>query len=151
MTTKKLTRRQARQAELLSQYYFKLAYRAGKTNERANALSRKLEDVQAQEEAITQYRTQTLLPPSKVDSKVLKELGIGAVKELASLEEDTGYNSTQLINKLLQENRSSPELEELRVKARAESEGTWSVKNGLLLRYGKLYITDGILTGDMPL
>ena len=94
---------------------------------------------------------QTLLPPSKVDSKVLKELGIGAGKELASLEENTGCNSTQLIDKLLQENRRSPELEELRVKARAKSEGTWSIKDGLLLQYGRLYITDRILTGDIPL
>ena len=94
ITTKKLTGRQARWAELLSQYYFKLAYRAGKANERADALSRKAEDVVVSEEAMSQYRTQTLLPPSKVDAKVLKELGIGAGEELASLKGNTGCNST---------------------------------------------------------
>ena len=67
ITTKKLSARQARWAELLSRYNFKLAYRAGKSNGRADALSRKAEDVQAQEGAIAQYRTQTLLPQSKID------------------------------------------------------------------------------------
>jgi hypothetical protein len=33
MTTKKLSARQARWAEYLSRYHFKLAYRAGKSNE----------------------------------------------------------------------------------------------------------------------
>jgi hypothetical protein len=49
MTMKKLSARQARWAEYLSRYYFKLAYRAGKSNERADALSRKLEDTAAQD------------------------------------------------------------------------------------------------------
>ncbi len=95
MTTKKLSGRQARQAELLSQYHFKLAYRAGKANERADALSRKVEEVQAQKKAIKEYRTQTLLPLSRIDTRVQEEL------QLANLEEDIGYNSTQLINKVL--------------------------------------------------
>jgi hypothetical protein len=42
--TKKLLARQARWAKYLSRYYFKLIYRAGKSNERADALSRKYED-----------------------------------------------------------------------------------------------------------
>jgi hypothetical protein len=45
MTTKKLSARQARWAEFLSRYHFTLMYRAGTTNERADALSRKDEDV----------------------------------------------------------------------------------------------------------
>jgi hypothetical protein len=47
MTIKKLSARQARWAEYLSQYHFKLVYRVGKSNERADALSRKTEDVVA--------------------------------------------------------------------------------------------------------
>ena len=45
MTTKKLFARQACQAEYLSQFYFKLIYQARKSNKRANALSKKYEDV----------------------------------------------------------------------------------------------------------
>jgi enoyl-CoA hydratase/carnithine racemase len=57
MTTKKLSARQARWAEFLSRYHFTLMYRAGTANERADALSRKHEDVKSQEEAIKKYRT----------------------------------------------------------------------------------------------
>jgi hypothetical protein len=52
MTTKQLSARQARWSELLSRYDFKIMYRTGKANGRADALSRRSEDVQAQEKAI---------------------------------------------------------------------------------------------------
>jgi hypothetical protein len=45
MTTKELTSRQARWAELLSRYNFKLMYCVGKANARADALSRREDDV----------------------------------------------------------------------------------------------------------
>ncbi len=45
MTTKELTSRQARWAELLLRYNFKLMYRVGKANARADALSRREDDV----------------------------------------------------------------------------------------------------------
>jgi hypothetical protein len=40
MTTKKLTRRQARWAEFLADYDFQITYRPGKQNEKADALTR---------------------------------------------------------------------------------------------------------------
>ena len=43
--TKKLLARQARWAEYLSRFYFKLIYRARKSNKQANALSKKYKDV----------------------------------------------------------------------------------------------------------
>ena len=45
MTTKNLSARQARWAELLSRYHFTIMYRLGKKNSRADALSRKEDDV----------------------------------------------------------------------------------------------------------
>ncbi len=60
-------------------------------------------------------------------------------------------NSIQLINRILLENRILPDLQELRSKARNEKEDTWQLKDGLLLYYGKLYITNGMLTDEMPL
>ena len=45
ITTKKLSAKQACQAEYLSRFYFKLIYRAKKANERVNALSKKHKDV----------------------------------------------------------------------------------------------------------
>ena len=45
ITTKKLLARQARWAKYLSRFYFKLIYRARKSNKRANALSKKHKDI----------------------------------------------------------------------------------------------------------
>lgn len=55
------------------------------------------------------------------------------------------------MDKVLQENRTLLELDELRVKARAEDEDTWQLEDGLLRRQGKLYVTKGFVTPEMPL
>jgi hypothetical protein len=60
ITIKKLSVRQAYWAEYLSRYHFKLIYRAGKSNEQADALSRKYEDVTVQDKVMAAYRTQIL-------------------------------------------------------------------------------------------
>ena len=44
MTTKKLTRRQARWVEFLVGYNFQVIYRPGKQNDKADALTRRLGD-----------------------------------------------------------------------------------------------------------
>jgi len=80
MTTKKLSARQARWAEYLSRFYFKLIYRARKSNKRANALSKKHEDVKEQGRVIKEYRTQVLLPRTKIDSAVVKDLQLALVE-----------------------------------------------------------------------
>ena len=48
-------------------------------------------------------------------------------------------------------NRTSAKLEELRTKAKFEQERTWQLRDGLLLRYGKLYVPNDMLTDEMPL
>ena len=84
--------------------------------------------MQAQKSQIEKHRTQTLLPSSKVDPKVLYDLQIAPV-EASALE----YNSIYIVDQLLAENRSCKELEDLQVKARAEAEETWQMRDGLLL------------------
>ena len=88
MTTKKLSARQAWWAEFLSRYHFELRYRPGKSNERADALSRKLEDVAAQDKAIEQYRTQVLIPRSKIESKVADDLQLALLEPEPEQEPD---------------------------------------------------------------
>jgi len=152
MTTKKLSARQARWAEYLSRYYFKLMYRAGKSNERADALSRKYEDTTAQDKVIAAHRTQILLPRNKIDGEVIRDLQLAPIDGFMSpAQEETTYDSIRLMDKLLSENRESPTLEELRAKAKNEKEDTWQLQDGLLLRYGKLYVPDSMLTPEMPL
>jgi hypothetical protein len=61
-TTKQLSHRQARWSEYLSRFDFKITYRPGKDGEKPDALTRRSQDVTAQEEA-RQARNQTLLRP----------------------------------------------------------------------------------------
>jgi hypothetical protein len=46
-------------------------YRARKANKRANALSKKYKDVKEQGKVIKEYKTQVLLPRTKIDPKVV--------------------------------------------------------------------------------
>ena len=57
MTTKQLTSRQARWSELLSQFFFHIAYRPGKANELADALSRREQDIGPQDKVKEQIRS----------------------------------------------------------------------------------------------
>jgi hypothetical protein len=61
-TTKQLSHRQARWSEYLSRFNFKITYRPGKDSEKPDALTRRSQDVTAQEEA-RQACNQTLLRP----------------------------------------------------------------------------------------
>ena len=125
MTTKKLLARQARWAEFLAQYYFKLIYREGKANARVDALSRMERDVKAQDKAIRKQRTQVLLPRDKIDPQIVKDLQLAPLEEETPIkaklpsdpEDRTGYDSIQLTDRILQENRISLELNSLREKA----------------------------------
>ena len=64
--------------------------------------------------------------------------------------ESAPYDSLQLLNQIFEDNKTSPNLEELRTKVITEQEDTWTLRDGLLLRYGKLYITEGAIQ-DVPL
>ena len=119
MTTKKLSARQARQAEYLSRYHFRLIYYIGKANEQADALSKKHEDVKEQDRAIEEYKTQVLLPYTKIDLAIVQDLQLALVK-LMPEEATQLYDSIQLLDKILIANRTSLKLEELRTKARFE-------------------------------
>jgi transposase InsO family protein len=156
MTTKKLSARQARWAEFLSRYHFTLMYRAGKSNERADALSRRTDEVKSQDQVMAEYRTQTLLPAAKIDPRILEDLELTPIALISPAQEgsdqsDTQYDSIQLVDKILTLNREAPELQELRQKAQTEKEDTWQLRDGLLLRLGKLYVPDTMLTPRMPL
>ena len=86
MTTKHLTACQARWAEALSEYYFLIMYRPGKQNAKADALTRRDQEVEIQDGIKTEYRTKAFLTQDQVDPQVLKDLGI-ETNELALIEE----------------------------------------------------------------
>ena len=67
MTTKKLTSRQVRWAEFLSEFNFVISYQSGKKNNKADALTRKPnEQLTDDENKQRKHNICMLLPPSHI-------------------------------------------------------------------------------------
>ena len=66
MTTKKLNQRQLRWMEELTGYNFKIIYREGKKNEKADALTRRSGDLPQEGDLILTQRYHPLLKPHQV-------------------------------------------------------------------------------------
>ena len=82
MSSKLLSARQARWAEILSRYNFKISYKPGKLN-KADPLT------QINEKNLNQVkrdnREQTLLPPTNLDRRIMKELEVNRITLTLSL------------------------------------------------------------------
>src|ERR1700738_378118 len=135
MTTKALIARQARWAEVLSRYNFRIMYRLGALNQ-ADALTRWELDTDALRSVKSSLRTQTLLKPEQVDPRIQLELTTD--QALCALEVNA---SLDLIDDLLQANRTSETLQDLRQKAQ-DSTDSWDIDNGLLKHHGRLVVAD---------
>ena len=82
-----------------------------------------------------------MIPRQKIDQAIVDDL------QLAPLEE-YGYNSLRLISRILEDNRTNPDIQDLWTKAQTEqTDNTWSLQDGLLLRHDKLYVTDSTVDG----
>lgn len=81
MTTKKLNRRQARWAEFLADFDFKITYQAGKFHAKADALTRRPGDrPDGDDDDRQQHQHQTILGADKLDEEVKEDLGIQNVE-----------------------------------------------------------------------
>src|SRR5437588_9896488 len=69
MTTKALTARQARWAEILSKYNFQIGYKPGKHN-KADPLTRREQDISHQDEIKTLNREQVLIGPAMLSDEL---------------------------------------------------------------------------------
>ena len=139
MTTKQLTSRQARWAEILSQFFFTIMYQPGKQNTKADTLTRREQDVGPQEKLKADFRTQSLLRPEQLDPRILEELPYSA--ELAAIEISKLSGSRGLIDRLLAANRTIGSLEALRAQARLGDKDL-KLEDGLLLYQDKLIVPD---------
>ena len=140
MTTKQLTGRQARWAEALSEYYFMIMYRAGKENGKADALTRRDNETEAQDGVKADYRTRSFLSQDQVDPRVLQDLGISVDNiELAPAEPELN-ESMGLIDQIIQANKESESLDALRTQALSEEPGELTLEDGLLLHAGRLVV-----------
>lgn len=87
MTTKQLTRRQARWAEFLSEYQFKIAYRPGAANGKADMLTRQPIEGELSRASNDPHLQQTLLPAECLSPEVRQDVGIARL-EAEVLEEE---------------------------------------------------------------
>ena len=77
MTTKQLNRRQARWAEFLSEFNFKIMYRPGKQGEKPDTLTRRSQDLpKGFEDIREQHQFQTLLQEHQLDDDIRKALAV---------------------------------------------------------------------------
>jgi hypothetical protein len=137
MTTKALTARQARWAEVLSQFNFRIMYKPGATN-RADALTRREQDLDSQMAAKIAIRTQTLLRPEQLDPRIRAELA-GDMKDAEICLIET--SDLDLIDELLQTNRTTTSLQECREKAVITAvNNLWTLENGLLKYQDRLVV-----------
>jgi hypothetical protein len=130
MSSKKLTARQARWSELLSQFYFHIMYRPGRKNELADALSRREQELDGQTALKEQLRFRPLLTSEQLAPEVKQDL------EIAFLEPAT------LIDSILQHNREHDSLVPLRARAASESPRGYSIEDSLLLYQGRVVVAD---------
>ena len=84
MSTKRLTQRQVRWAEFLSQFHFQIQYRPGNLNHKADALSRWEADLPAHNDERLQFRDQTLLGPETLHPRVQQATSVTAVQHTDS-------------------------------------------------------------------
>jgi hypothetical protein len=86
MTTKKLTRRQARWALMLSEYNFEITYIKGKQNSKADALTHKPGDRPEDDQDERQrFQHQVVLPKNRLSSELRQAL-VASIKEPESEE-----------------------------------------------------------------
>lgn len=84
-------------------------------------------------------RTQILLRPENLDPRIITDLDLDPIVDLAPVSlADRAYD---LVDDILQANRTSAELELLRQRATDQNPG-WTVRNGLLLFEDRLVVPD---------
>lgn len=142
MTTKQLTGRQARWAEALANFYFTIMYRSGKQNGKADALTRREEEVDAQNGVKLEYRTRALLSKDQIDPHVLEDLGIDPEDtSITAIDQEEMDEPIILVDRILRANRETESMEALRAEATRE-ESDLTLEDGLLLYDERLLVPD---------
>ena len=123
--------------DVLSQFNFMIMYKPGATN-RADALTRREQDLNDQMAAKTSLRTQALLRPEHLDPRIQAELNTDPADA-----EICPVDTTELdfIDELLQANRTAASLQEYREKAK-DAASPWSLENGLLKHRERLVVAE---------
>ena len=143
MTTKKLSRRQARWAELLSQYHFQITYRPGAQNGKADALTRRDQEGNTRSKEDPNLY-QTLLKPEMLSEEIKEQCHIatltandqGTLYDFVKQSQQNSEEMQILSKKLTDENDETPLLSEFAIR-------DCSLEDGLVMHLGKLAVPKG--------
>lgn len=131
MTIKILTAKQVRWMEFLTEFNFIIMYTAGKDNQKADILSRKEQDVEAQAQIKQDSRARVLLSTGRLNPRIVSELVTIFVATILTLNVASPPNppldSLELVEKLMKDNRNTFQEE------RQELASEFLLKDGLLL------------------
>lgn len=138
-TKRVLNLRQAGWAELMSQYNFIITYRPGERNTIPDILSRPMEGTRTQKEKRDEQRTMALFRPTTAPF----DTGDDPVPIFVLGEVDPPEKSgVELLDELLQANKTDPELADYRVKGRSTEELDWEMRGELVLYQGRLVVPE---------
>ena len=160
MTTKKLTPRQARWAEFLSEYNFIISYQSGKKNEKADALTRKPNERPINEDdKRLEHRMQTLLPPERFKHGIEHVVNLEPIEDGNSPNENTTsavdpaepQERSTLPEEIQDANRADELCIRIREYLEAPSErvrptthlNSCRISNGLLMKADRLWVPEG--------
>jgi transposase InsO family protein len=161
MSSKLLSARQARWAEILSRYHFKISYKPGKHN-KADSLTQQ-KQTKSLDQAKRKNRDQALLSPAQLDPQILQELDRSSAPDTAKLDRSSALSTAELevnrvalllspieeqldlIDEILQANRTAQDLDSAR-KLGQESKGGYSLENGLLKKESRLVVAESVRT-----
>lgn len=102
MTTKQLSQRQVRWSEFLSQFNYEIRSRSGKANAKADALTRRSQDLpQSPEDERILHRNQALLKPRNLHATVQNELSQTELLTADSITLEDWFQQPQMINEVL--------------------------------------------------
>jgi hypothetical protein len=142
MSSKLLSARQARWAETLSRYNFKISYKPGKSN-KADLLTRM--DEKASNQAKRDNREQALLLSKNLDSRIRSESALTLDINYWSLALLSSQEYINLIDNIFQANRTAPDLIRTR-KLDADHQKGYHLQNGLLKKQGRLVVAESVRT-----
>jgi hypothetical protein len=92
-----------------------IMYTPGKKNQKADALTRREQDVGPQDQAKAAHRTKALLQPDDLDPAIRQEL----LTDIVAID---SYESTDLVDRILGANRTAKSLDESRAQAIDDSD-----------------------------
>lgn len=142
MTTKMLNRRQARWAEYLSRFNFKIEYRPGKLGAKPDALTRRSQDLPKEGDARLEYRKQVLLKPHHIaTTEFMEEFG-----STAEDEDDLELPLEDAIRQAYEADAFAKEILDMLRKGATQSKkitlGECRENNDQLWYQGRLYVPD---------